>query len=159
MSSQIEEIDAMGTGYKPMLFRFHWVVILYLVMLVYPTVTKAKYIKSHNPTQKKTIVLDPGHGGHDRPREPTSPLPGKMSPSYLVIPILPPIEIPVSPWTAVAWQINDKQHKKIILRILYSFALIPVVDWLLAQDSQYQALSAGYSRVGAANSAPRGTSS
>jgi N-acetylmuramoyl-L-alanine amidase len=35
-------------------------------MLAHPAITKAKYNKNRHPIQKKTIVLDPGHGGYDK---------------------------------------------------------------------------------------------
>ena len=55
----------MLKGCKSILFKPHAVIVLLLFMLVYPAITKATYNKHHNPIQKKTIVLDPGHGGYD----------------------------------------------------------------------------------------------
>ena len=56
----------MLTGYKPIFIKFHAVIILLLFTLAYPVITNAKYNKHRNPIQKKTIVLDPGHGGYDK---------------------------------------------------------------------------------------------
>lgn len=56
----------MLTGCKPIFFKFHAVIILLLFMLAHPAITKAEYNKLRNPIQKKTIVLDPGHGGYDK---------------------------------------------------------------------------------------------
>jgi N-acetylmuramoyl-L-alanine amidase len=57
----------MMKGYKPILFKRHIVIILLLfMMLAHPAITKAKSNKLHFPIQKKTIVIDPGHGGYDK---------------------------------------------------------------------------------------------
>ncbi|MBW2605147.1 MAG: N-acetylmuramoyl-L-alanine amidase [Deltaproteobacteria bacterium] len=57
----------MMKGYKPILFKLHIVIISFLfIMLAHPAITKAKFNKHHNPIQKKTIVIDPGHGGFDK---------------------------------------------------------------------------------------------
>jgi len=67
MSSQIGNFDVMMKGYKPILFKRHIVIILSLfMMLAHPAITKAKSNKLHFPIQKKTIVIDPGHGGYDK---------------------------------------------------------------------------------------------
>jgi N-acetylmuramoyl-L-alanine amidase len=65
VSSQIEEIDVMLTGCKPILFKFYVFLVLLLFIFAHPAITKAKTNKLHHPIQKKTIVLDPGHGGYD----------------------------------------------------------------------------------------------
>lgn len=57
----------MMNGYKPILFKLHIVIILLLfMMLAHPVITKAKSNKLHFPIQKKTIAIDPGHGGYDK---------------------------------------------------------------------------------------------
>jgi N-acetylmuramoyl-L-alanine amidase len=56
----------MLTSYKPILFKAHAFIILLLFMLAHPAITTAKYNKHYNLVQKKTIVLDPGHGGYDK---------------------------------------------------------------------------------------------
>ncbi|MBW2490159.1 MAG: N-acetylmuramoyl-L-alanine amidase, partial [Deltaproteobacteria bacterium] len=55
----------MLTGCKPILFKFYVFLVLLLFILAHPAITKAKTNKLHHPIQKKTIVLDPGHGGYD----------------------------------------------------------------------------------------------
>ena len=57
----------MIKGYKPILFKRHIVILLLLfMMLAHPAITKAKSNKLDFQNQKKTIVLDPGHGGYDK---------------------------------------------------------------------------------------------
>ena len=57
----------MMKGYKPILFKRHIVIILLLfMMLAHPVITKAKSNKLHFSIQKKTIAIDPGHGGYDK---------------------------------------------------------------------------------------------
>ena len=57
----------MMKGYKPILFKRHIVIILLLFMLLaHPVITKAKSNKLHFSIQKKTIAIDPGHGGYDK---------------------------------------------------------------------------------------------
>lgn len=55
----------MFAGPKPILFKFNAVMILLIVMFAHPAIIKAKSKKIRNLIQKKTIVLDPGHGGYD----------------------------------------------------------------------------------------------
>jgi N-acetylmuramoyl-L-alanine amidase len=55
----------MIKGYKPILFKFHIVIILLLFMLAHSAITDAKSNKLHFPIHNKSIVIDPGHGGYD----------------------------------------------------------------------------------------------
>jgi N-acetylmuramoyl-L-alanine amidase len=56
----------MMKGYKSILFKRHIVIILLLFMILsHDSITEAKSNKHHFPIQKKTIVIDPGHGGYD----------------------------------------------------------------------------------------------
>ena len=53
-------------GYKPTLFKRHIVIILLLFMILeHFAITEAASNKHHFQIQKKTIVIDPGHGGYD----------------------------------------------------------------------------------------------
>jgi len=57
----------MMKGYKPILFKLHIVIILLLfMMLAHPAIAEAKSNKLNFQIQKKTIVIDPGHGGYDK---------------------------------------------------------------------------------------------
>ena len=57
----------MMKGYKPILFKLHIVIILLLFMvLAHPAIAEAKSNKLDFQIQKKTIVIDPGHGGYDK---------------------------------------------------------------------------------------------
>lgn len=57
----------MMKGYKPILFKLHIVIILLLfMMLAHPAIAEAKSNKLDFQIQKKTIVIDPGHGGYDK---------------------------------------------------------------------------------------------
>ena len=56
----------MLIGYKSTFFKFHWIVIVLLFIFTHPAITSAKHNKHYNLVQKKTIVLDPGHGGYDK---------------------------------------------------------------------------------------------
>lgn len=57
----------MMKGYKPILFKLHIVIILLLfMMLAHFAITEAKPNKLHFQIKKKTIVIDPGHGGYDK---------------------------------------------------------------------------------------------
>jgi len=57
----------MMKGCKPILFKRHIVIILlFFMMLAHFGITEAKSNKLHFPIQKKTIVIDPGHGGYDK---------------------------------------------------------------------------------------------
>jgi len=57
----------MMKGYRPILFKLHIVIILLLfMMLAHVAITEAKSNKLHFQIQKKTIVIDPGHGGYDK---------------------------------------------------------------------------------------------
>jgi len=54
-------------GYKPILFKLHIVIILLLFMvLAHSAIAEAKSNKLDFQIQKKTIVIDPGHGGYDK---------------------------------------------------------------------------------------------
>ena len=56
----------MMKSYKPILFKRHIVIILLLfMMLAHFTIAEAKSNKLDFQNQKKTIVIDPGHGGYD----------------------------------------------------------------------------------------------
>jgi N-acetylmuramoyl-L-alanine amidase len=66
VSSQIEEINVMRTGYKSNFSKFYGVVVLLIFMFVYLPITNARTGKLRNPIREKTIVLDPGHGGYDK---------------------------------------------------------------------------------------------
>jgi len=57
----------MMKGYKPILFKLHIVIVLLLfMMLAHPAIAEAKSNKLNFQIQKKTIVIDPGHGGYDK---------------------------------------------------------------------------------------------
>ena len=57
----------MMKGYKPILFKLPMVIILLLfMMLAHFATAEAKSSKLDFQNQKKTIVLDPGHGGYDK---------------------------------------------------------------------------------------------
>lgn len=57
----------MLKGYTPILFKLPLVIILLFFMtFVHFAITEAKSNKHHVRIQKKTIVIDPGHGGYDK---------------------------------------------------------------------------------------------
>jgi N-acetylmuramoyl-L-alanine amidase len=57
----------MMKGYKPIFFKLHIVTILLLFMMpAHFAITEAKSNKLHFQIKKKTIVIDPGHGGYDK---------------------------------------------------------------------------------------------
>jgi N-acetylmuramoyl-L-alanine amidase len=57
----------MMKGYKPILFKRRIVIILlFFMMLAHYSITEAKSNKLDFQIQKKTIVIDPGHGGNDK---------------------------------------------------------------------------------------------
>lgn len=57
----------MMKGYKPILFELSIIIMLLLfMMLACFALAEAKSNKYHFQVQKKTIVLDPGHGGYDK---------------------------------------------------------------------------------------------
>lgn len=56
----------MTAGYKLILFKFHTVILLLVFVLSPFAITNAKSDKFRFSFQKKTIVLDPGHGGYDK---------------------------------------------------------------------------------------------
>jgi N-acetylmuramoyl-L-alanine amidase len=56
----------MSTGYNPFSIKRHCVFIILGILLICPVTLQATPEKPILAQQKKTIVLDPGHGGHDK---------------------------------------------------------------------------------------------
>jgi N-acetylmuramoyl-L-alanine amidase len=56
-------------GHKPIVYKFHMVIILIFMILAQFSIAKAKPNKFDFQIQEKTIVLDPGHGGYDKGAE------------------------------------------------------------------------------------------
>jgi len=56
----------MSVFYKPYMIKYHWVVMFFTVMLVCSMTTAADTKNLLFEKQKKTIVIDPGHGGYDK---------------------------------------------------------------------------------------------
>jgi len=65
VSSQIEKIDVMTEGYRLILFKIHTVILLWVFLLAPCAIARAASDPSPLSTQKRIIVLDPGHGGYD----------------------------------------------------------------------------------------------
>jgi len=56
----------MMKSYKPILFNLHiFIILLLFMMLAHFATAKENTNKSHFQIQKKTIVIDPGHGGYE----------------------------------------------------------------------------------------------
>lgn len=56
----------MMKGYRPVLLKLHIIIVLLpFMMLAHSSVTDAASNRVHFQVQKKTIVIDPGHGGYD----------------------------------------------------------------------------------------------
>ena len=56
----------MPACYNPFFIKRHCVLIIIGIILICPVTLQATPEKPILPKQKKTIVIDPGHGGHDK---------------------------------------------------------------------------------------------